>query len=239
MSISHRPWPLPKESWVMMQTWHDLLFAHWPIPPRKMRSLVPSPLSLDTYDGQSWLGVVPFWMSGVSMRGTPPIPGLSRFPELNVRTYVTVDGKPGVYFFSLDAGSRLAVSAARALCHLPYFLADMEAHVDGNEVEYQCARRNSPVEFRGSYGSDAPVQFRERGTLEHWLTERYCLYTVHRSRVFRGEVHHLPWPLQDASAEIAENSMAQATGLALPDTQPLLHFAKRLDVLIWPLQRLR
>ncbi len=111
--------------------------------------------------------------------------------------------------------------------------------VDGNEVEYQCARRNSAAEFRSSYGSDTPVQFHERGTLEHWLTERYCLYTVHRSRVFRGEVHHLPWPLQDASADIAVNSMAQAAGLALPDAQPLLHFAKRLDVLIWPLQRLR
>lgn len=223
----------------MAQTWHDLLFAHWPIAPETMRALVPPQLTLDTYDGQCWVGVVPFWMSGVRPRGIPTIPGLSEFPELNVRTYVTVNGKPGVYFFSLDACSRLAVSTARALYHLPYFFADMEARVHGNEVAYRCERRNSRAKFRGTYSPDTPVKLREPGTLEHWLTERYCLYTVHGSQVYRCEVHHLPWPLEDATAAIALNTMASPAGIVLPDAPPLLHFAKKLEVLIWPLQRLR
>lgn len=222
----------------MMQTWHDLLFAHWPIAADRMRAVVPPQLSLDTFDGQCWVGVVPFWMSGVRVRGTPALPGLSQFPELNVRTYVTVDGKPGVYFFSLDAGSRLAVLGARALYHLPYFWADMEARAFGDGIAYRCTRRGSAAEFRGQYAPATPAELRAPGMIEHFLTERYCLYTVHESRVYRGEVHHLPWPLQDASAEITSNTMATPAGLVLPDTQALLHFAKRLEVLIWPLRRL-
>jgi uncharacterized protein len=168
----------------------------------------------------------------------PPFRGFRSFLNLNVRAYVTVDGKPGVYFFSLDAARRVAVSTARALYHLPYFYADMEARVDGDEAAYRCERRNSTAKFRGTYSPNAPVKLREPGTLEHWLTERYCLYTVHGSRVYRGEVHHLPWPLQDATATITLNTMAGAAGILLPDTPPLLHFAKKLEVLIWPLQRL-
>src|SRR4029434_453282 len=125
-STSHRPWPLPRGPWIMAQTWHDLLFAHWPIPPEIMRALVPPQLTLDLFDGQCWLGIVPFWMSGVRGRGLPAIPGLSRFPELNVRTYVTLGKKPGVYFFSLDAANIPAVCAARTFYHLPYFYASMK-----------------------------------------------------------------------------------------------------------------
>lgn len=235
-SVDHRPWPLPEGPWVMMQTWHDLLFAHWPIRPEVTRRLVPSELTLDQWEGSCWVGVVPFWMSGVRIRGCPPIPGASRFPELNVRTYVTYGGKPGVYFFSLDAASRAAVWAARQFYHLPYYHARMETTREGDDVAYHSLRLESGGEFRGTYGPVAPVKRRPAGTLEHWLTERYCLYTVQSGRVFRGEVHHEPWPLQDARAEIAVNSVATAAGLVLPDVQPLLHFARRLDVLIWPLR---
>src|SRR6266404_1437981 len=112
---AHRPWPLPSGPWVMAQSWHDLLFAHWPIAPEDMRPLIPAQLELDTFDGQCWVGVVPFWMSGVRARGFPAVPGMSCFPELNVRTYVVCGGKPGVYFFSLDAANRLAVRTARFL----------------------------------------------------------------------------------------------------------------------------
>ena len=221
----------------MAQRWHDLLFAHWPITPEAVRTLVPSQLTLDRFDGQCWVGVVPFRMSGVRARGLPAIPGLSRFPELNVRTYVTLGDKPGVYFFSLDAANMPAVRAARAFYHLPYFFADMTAEVAGEEISYSSSRRNGKAEFHGRYRPIAPVRLRERGTIEHWLSERYCLYTVHQGRVYRGEIHHRPWPLQDASAEITANSMAAAADVVLPDTRPLLHFARRLDVMIWPLRR--
>jgi hypothetical protein len=141
-----------------------------------------------------------------------------------------------VYFFSLDAASLPAVGTARALYHLPYFHASMKAEATGEEVLYSSSRRHASAEFRGRYGPYAPVQLRQPGTIERWLTERYCLYTVHRGDVYRGEIHHLPWPLQDARAEVEINTTAAAANIALPETPPLLHFARRLDVLIWPLR---
>src|SRR3977135_4252914 len=122
---AHRPWPLPAGPWVMAQIWHDLLFAHWPVDAALLRPWVRRSCTATTSGGQAWLAVVPFRMTGVRRRGTPPLPWLSAFPELNVRTYVTYGGKPGVWFFSLDAGNSLAVSIARAWFHLPYFLARM------------------------------------------------------------------------------------------------------------------
>ncbi|HET7208113.1 MAG TPA: DUF2071 domain-containing protein [Terriglobales bacterium] len=234
-TVAHRPWPLPKAPWIMVQFWHDLLFAHWPIAAEIMREHVPPELPLDTFDGQCWIGIVPFHMSNVRPRYVPPIPGLSRFPELNVRTYVALNGKPGVYFFSLDAASLPAVWAARAFYHLPYFYAEMNVAVQGHEVTYDSRRRQSAARLQTRYRPTAPVQFRQRETLEHWLTERYCLYTVHDHRVFRGEIHHRPWPLQDAEAEFTSNSMAGAAGIDLPQATPLLHFSRLQRVLIWPL----
>jgi uncharacterized protein YqjF (DUF2071 family) len=237
-SVAHRPWPLPAGPWVMTQTWHDLLFVHWPIPVDGMRALVPAQLEVDPWQGQCWIGVVPFWMSGVRVRGLLGVPGATRFPELNVRTYVTHGGKPGVYFFSLDAASSLAVKAARTFYHLPYFHAQMRTERRGDEISYSSVRNRGDSEFVARYQPVAPVELRRQGTIEHWLSERYCLYTVHHGVVYRGEVHHEPWPLQDAEAHIERNTMAAAAGFDLPNTSPLLHFARRLDVLIWPLRSL-
>lgn len=221
----------------MKQTWHDLLFAHWRLPPERLRPLVPPQLALDTFDGQCWVGVVPFWMSGVRARAVPPLPGLSRFPELNVRTYVSYGGKAGVYFFSLDAANRPAVWAARKFFYLPYFHASMTSRVEQGTVQYWSRRRTGCGEFRGSYRPISPVQLREKGSLADFLTARYCLYTTRKNQVYRCEIHHLPWPLQDAEAEIRQNTMTVAAGIGAPDSPPILHFSKRLDVLIWPLRR--
>lgn len=237
-SVAHRPWPVPSGPWLMAQSWHDLLFAHWPILPGVLRPLVPTQLELDTFDKQCWVGVVPFRMSGVRARGLPAIPGTSCFPELNVRTYVACGGKPGVYFFSLDAANWLAVRAARMAYRLPYFYARMQSDDTGGEILYRSKRWKGEAEFQGRYRPVTNVSHRNIKTLEHWLTERYCLYATVNDRTFRGEIHHPPWPLQDASAEINLNTMARAAGIALPDTKPLLHFARRLDVLIWPLRRI-
>jgi uncharacterized protein len=234
--VSHRPWPLPAGPWIMQQTWNDLLFAHWPIAPEIMRALVPSVLPLDTFNGQCWVAVTPFHMTGVRGRLMPAFPGLSAFPELNVRTYVTYGGKAGVFFFSLDAGSRVAAWAARMTYHLPYFHAQMQVADQNGMIQYRSIR-NSDAQLSAEYRPTGPVQIRERGTLEHWLTERYCLYTVVNGSVYRAEIHHQPWPLQDAAAEFSTNTMASAAGIQLPAIQPLLHFAKRLDVLIWPLKK--
>jgi uncharacterized protein YqjF (DUF2071 family) len=234
---AHRPWAVPDRPWIMRQNWHDLLFMHWPLRHDDLRPLVPAQLALDTYDGQAWIGVVPFWMSGIRARGLPPFPGFSRFPELNVRTYVTHRGQPGVYFFSLDAANFTAVWAARKFYHLPYFRAEMRAEERKGEIVYSSRRLEGSAEYFGQYHPVSDVRLRVNGSLECFLTERYCLYTVSDGSVYCGEIHHPPWPLQDAVAEITQNSMAAAAGITLPPVTPLLHFAKRLDVLIWPLER--
>lgn len=234
--VDHRPWPLPLGPWIMQQIWNDLLFAHWPVPPEALRPLVPSVLQLDRFEGQCWVAVTPFHMTGVRPHFIPPMPGLSAFPELNVRTYVTYGGKPGVFFFSLDAGNRLASWGARASYRLPYFYAKMRVADRQDWIDYESVR-DRRAQFFGKYRPTAPVELRSRGTLEHWLTERYCLYTVVRNSVYRAEIHHQQWPLQDAAAEISINTMAKAAGIDLPGIQPLTHFSKRLQVLIWPLKK--
>ena len=220
----------------MQQTWNDLLFAHWPVAAESLRSLVPPVLLLDTFDGKCWVAVTPFHMSGVRGRGLPTIPGAWRFPELNVRTYVTYDGTPGVFFFSLDAASRLAVWGARMTYHLPYFFAQMKVREENSRFRYESIRNPGTV-FRVTYSPVGPVQLRKPETIERWLTERYCLYAVVRGSVYRAEIHHEQWPLQDAEADISANTMARAAGIELPNVTPLLHFSKRLEVLIWPLKK--
>jgi uncharacterized protein len=221
----------------MAQTWHDLLFAHWPVKPELLRGLVPPELSLDLYDGRAWVGVVPFWMSGIRARGVPALPGLSRFPELNVRTYVVLGQKPGVYFFSLDAANAPAVWAARKFFYLPYFRARISATATGQALVYESRRMERPdAEFRGRYGPVGDARERDKESIERWLTERYCLYTVRQKKVYCADIHHAPWSLQDAEAEIEVNTMASAAGIRLPAVNPLLHFAKKQEVVVWRLK---
>ena len=234
--VAHRPWPLPRAPWVMTQTWHHLLFAHWPLDPAALRPRVPAELELDVFDGAAWVGIVPFTMSNVAPRGTPALPWVSAFPELNVRTYVRAAGKSGVYFFSLDAARALAVLTARTLFALPYFLASMQVETRDGTVHYASRRMASGVRaelsaaYRAAGAPSAPVP----GSLEHFLTERYCLFTVdRRRRVSSVEIHHPPWPLQAAEAEIAINTMADASGIRLPSRPALLHYARRQDMVAW------
>lgn len=242
---AHRPWPLPGGPWTMAQNWHDLLFAHWPVPVDDLRRVIPPSLSIDTFDGQAWIGVVPFRMSGVRPRLVPPVPWLSAFPELNVRTYVKAGDtlRAGVWFFSLEAGNPVAVAVARSWYHLPYFHARMSLNETGGNIQYASHRihRGAPrAEFVGRYRPTGEVFRAERGSLAHWLTERYCLYTVDsRGQLYRGEIHHAAWPLQTAEAEIEVNTMTQPPGISLPATPPVLYFARRLDVVVWPLSRIR
>ncbi|HEY0319325.1 MAG TPA: DUF2071 domain-containing protein [Solirubrobacterales bacterium] len=236
---AHRPWPPPDGPWLMGQTWVGLLFAHWRVPKQALERVVPAQLPIDTYEGSAWLAVTPFMVRGLRLRATPPLPLLSSFPEINVRTYVTVDGRPGIYFLSLDAGSRLGVHGARLTYRLPYFHARASARSDGQRMEFHSKRISKdgpPASFRGRYGPDGdPLPFVE-GSLERWLTERYCLYTFdERLRVQRGEIHHPPWQLQPASAEIATNTMTNPLDISL-EGEPLLHFSARQDVVIWSIQ---
>jgi uncharacterized protein len=238
---AHRPGAVPSEPWLMAQSWGDLLFAHWPVPPERLRPLLPGAIPLDVREGSAWLGVTPFRVSAFRLRGMPHLPGITAFPELNVRTYTTLDGKPGIWFMSLDAASALAVFAARRIYRLPYFKARMECRETGGWIEYGSRRESSdgePAELAGRYRPTGPEAPPPPGSLAHWLTERYCLYTLdQQGDVLRADIHHPPWPLRPAEASFEHNTMAAPYGLDLDAPPALLHFARRQDVLIWPLAR--
>ncbi len=230
----HRPWPLPARPWTWRQSWRDLLFVHWPVPAAVLRPLVPPALAVQEFDGTSWVGVVPFRMTGVMRRPLPDVPGISAFPELNVRLYVEADGKPGVWFLSLDAANALAVWAARRFFHLPYHLADITVKRTGEATAYASQRRASPERFEATYGPTGPAEVAAVGTLEHWLTERYCLYAASPDgRLLRSEVHHGPWPLQPAHAILATNTLLAAFGIETGPGQPHLRYAAGVDVVVW------
>jgi uncharacterized protein len=234
---AHRPWPVPHGPWLQGQTWYDLLFAHWAVPEDELRAVAPDELPIDTFNGQAWIGVTPFEVSGLRLRGMPPPPALSRFAETNVRTYATLDGRPGIYFFSLDAASWAAVAGARASYRLPYFHARMAIERSSEGISYRSARVEGGARLRLRYRPTGETFNAEPGTLEHFLTERYCLYTVVGGSVRRAEIHHPPWPLQPAQATIDENTMTEPAGIRLPEREPLLHYAARQDVVIWPPMR--
>jgi uncharacterized protein YqjF (DUF2071 family) len=238
----------PDRRAVMRQDWHHLTFLHWVVPAERLRPLVPAGLELDLFDGKAYVGLVPFTMTGVRPVGVPPVPLLSSFHETNLRTYVHVGGRdPGVWFFSLDAASRLAVIGARTWFHLPYYFARMSVTVSGrggaavpDSVAYASERRwPAPVPAtcavrcapRGAPG------LARLGTLEHFLAERYLLYASRRDRLYRGQVHHAPYPLQPAEISALGETTLAAAGLPHPDDPPLAHYARVVRVEVFPLQR--
>jgi uncharacterized protein YqjF (DUF2071 family) len=242
--VEHRPYPLPAGMWRMRQRWRDLLFAHWPIPVDAMARLIPAGLEVDAYDGSAWAGVVPFWMDEVQVRAagqhTITFPSVREFPELNLRTYVRSrrTGRAGVYFFSLDCSSWLAVLGARTLFHLPYFPAAMRRETSGARVEYSSRRllTRQSVRFEASYRTLGEPIAHEQGSIEAFLTERYCLFTESRGRLLVGDIHHVQWPLERAEAEIRVDEIPAVHGLMLPERAPLLHFSRELRVAIWALR---
>jgi uncharacterized protein len=228
---------LGRRPWVMRMRWVDLLFAHWPMDPEALRPLLPPGVELDLFDGQGYLGIVPFLMEDVGPRFLPAPPVVGAFPEINVRTYVRHDGRPGVWFLSLDATSRPAVDGARAAFHLPYFEASMRVGRVREVVDYRSVRvdqRGAPAKFEARYRATGPVELAVPGSLEAWLTQRMRLFASDDSgRIARTEIAHRPWPIQPAAARITANTMAEAHGLALPDEPPHLMYSASLDVRAW------
>jgi len=241
-SADHRPWPLPAGPWVMAQAWQNALFAHWPLEPAALRRFVPAGVSLDLFDGAAWLGITAFVVAGARIRGVPALPVVSTFAEVNVRTYVTADDKPGVLFLSLDAASIAAVLGARAWFRLPYFSATGEAGRRGG-WRWFTSRREHP----GAVGARFSARYRATGrrrlpggaTLTRWLVERYCLYCGADGTLLRAEIHHAPWPVEPAEADIEENTLGDPLGLALDQAPRLLHFSSGVDAVIWPPRVLR
>jgi uncharacterized protein len=235
----HRPWEMPNEPWIMIQQWLEFAFLHWSLPPQQVMPYVPAGLTLDTYEGNAWIGVLPFRMSHVHPRFVPSVPWLSEFLEFNVRTYVVgPDGKKGIIFFSLDASNPVGVSLGRAIYKLPYFNAQMTLEREGNIRHYTTRRTHKnarPAAFDGSYRPVGEYYVPATGSLENFLVERYCLYTTNRKgQLFIGEIHHVPWRIAPAEATIRENTMSP---IALPDIEPLMHYSEGVEVAVWRLRR--
>jgi len=233
----HRPFALPEAPWVMHQAWNDFLFMHWPVAVEQVRAVVPEPLELHLHEGTAYIGIIPFHMTDVRPRGTFNVPGVSAFPELNVRTYVIVNGEPGVYFLSLEASHRIAVETARLTYNLPYYKATMKWSRTDGTVHYHSVRtdgRGPSAELQGTYTPVGDYYYVQKGGLKHWLSERYRLYTVNRAGdILTTDVHHLPWPMRDVEVDFPTNTMAESHGISLPDSPPIVHYSPGVDVLIW------
>lgn len=231
--LSHRPWPLPPSPWLWRQAWNELLFVHYPVEAARLRALVPAPLQIQEFGGTSYIGIVPFRMNGVMRRPFPNLPGFSSFLELNVRLYVELDGKPGVWFLSLDATNPLVVWAGRRFFGLPYENARIETSVENGFVRYRSVRKGDPANFEVEYSPAAGEDwFAAKGSLEHFLTERYCFYAQTSRGLVRAEVHHRPWPLRRATGLVRENSLLNKYKLEARG-EPLLHYSGGVDVVNW------
>lgn len=220
----------------MRMTWHDLLFLHMPVSVSSIRKRIPEDLSVEIFNGTAWIGVIPFTMTGVTARFLPSIPGLSAFPELNVRTYVTDGDHPGVWFFSLDAANALAVHTARRLFHLPYHLAEMASRTNDGRIQYRSRRLGSgpTARFSATYQPDGPDVRPDPGSPEAFFTRRYALYTRdEHGRTLRCDVHHNPWRLRDATAEVHTNTMLEPLDVEPVSEEVRVHYAEEIRGVAW------
>ena len=220
----------------MYQSWGKLLFMHWSIPPQLLRPLIPNRLAIDTFDGSAWIGITPFTMWGVRPAFAPPLPVVSRSHELNVRTYVHLDGVPGVWFFSLDANNAIAAWGARLAFHLPYFRARMGLRRQDRTIHFASRRTHDhAAEFEAAWTVGDKLPQSQPGSLEFFLTERYCLYSARADHLYRARIFHRPWPLHEAQLLSCRSTMIESQGLPSVGGAPLLHQqGEPLRVEIWP-----
>ena len=236
----------PSEKAVMKQSWRYLSFLHWEVPAETLKPHIPPGLTLDTFEGRAFIGLVPFTMRGVRPVGFPIVPWLSNFHETNVRTYVHREGTdPGVWFFSLDAANIVAITIARLLFGLNYQFARMTLGLEESEgasrIRYEsnrCRPSRPGPSTRIEVSVVGPVRHAVPGSLEHFLAERYILYTVRRGRLYSGRVHHPPYPLQDARCEFLEESLFAASGLVRHGWAPIVQYSEGVDVEIFSLKSL-
>jgi uncharacterized protein len=238
LSIREKPAGLP----IMHQVWDKLLFLHWPIPAAVLRPLIPEPLVIDTFDGTAWVGLTPFTIRGLRPVFLPPLPLVSSSHELNVRTYVHLDGVPGVWFFSLDASNPLAVLGARAGFALPYYQARMELREKAGVIRFASSRigASPPADFIAEWQPGEPLPEAQPETREFFLIERYCLYALRGCTLYRARIFHRPWPLRDATLLRLSSSMFESHDLPVPEQEPLLHaLAAPLRVRVWRPKRIK
>ncbi|MBS4196512.1 YqjF family protein [Lederbergia citri] len=241
LETDQRPFPLPSKPWVLTQTWNHLLFCHWRVPVELLRAHVPNHLELDLFNGEAWIGIIPFEVNHMRLHGIPEIPYLNSYLELNVRTYVKYKGTPGIYFFTLDADKWMAVIGAKIGAFLPYRHALMRMKIKENKVDFQSERKH-PGSLKESldihYQSDSDLFLPEVESLEYWLFERYCFFITKGKHLYRGDIHHDRWRVSKAKATIHVNSMVPFLPQKYFDRQPLLHFSASKQVFAWPIKKI-
>lgn len=239
--FGNQSWPLTCRTWVMQQTWNNVWFIHLPVSSESLRHLIPQRLQIDTYQGQAWIGIVLFVMEGIYLRGVP-VKLFPSFPEINVRTYVTFNGKPGVFFLSLDAEHWVTYTLGKKWFRLPYFYSHIAALNENQSFTYHCVRKDRlspPAAFNGTVTPVSDVYFSKPGTLEYWLIERYRLFSVDsKGRIYSGEIHHVPWPLQKGEGAITMNTLISPFHAApVTDAKPIFHFSSGVNARIWNIKK--
>ncbi|MCD5322294.1 MULTISPECIES: YqjF family protein [Pontibacillus] len=229
-----------KKSWIMKQDWNDLIFIHWPVKVDDLRPHVPDCFDIDTYEGWAWIAIVPFQMKNIQLRGLPPVPGFNQLLELNVRTYVTYNGEPGVYFYTLDANHLIGVGIARYVFGLNYVTARMSLDQQDGTYHFLSRRTHTgypPAHFHARYKPVSPVLRTQPGSLMYWLTERYALWVNRGKRIYKGPIFHQNWQLQKAEVEMPINDLTDFLPSSVFDRKPVAYFSKNLHTSIFPFER--
>jgi uncharacterized protein YqjF (DUF2071 family) len=231
-SVAHRQWEISPEPWRFYQEWNNAVFLHWRVVPDLIRPHIPATVELDTFQGEAWISLVAFTMEKLRVSYLPSVPGVSNFHEINLRTYVTKDNKPGVYFLSIEAQKLLAVFIAKSISGLPYKKASIKRNYDGRSNTYLSNNPAKGFALESSYETD--TQEYERTDLDKWLVERYCLYLDPDNKLFRYDIHHLQWEIK--RIELKHLKLQYKIGdLVLNEKQPdLSHFSPGVKVLAWP-----
>lgn len=230
-----RRWP-----WVGQQEWRDILFMHWPVPYEILKPYVPAPFKLETYNRQAWVSVILLQAKNSRLRGMPTMMSYPSFLQMNVRTYINFDGEPGIYFFSVDANHKLTVTTAKGLLKLPYELAEMEMKRDKDHIMFKSKRKkvNQIVpSITANYRPSLQRIAHQRGTLSHWLTERYCFWLINGKRVMKGPLSHLPWELYDVTLDLNMTDMIPFLSDRYKQENPLVHYAKSVNAYLYPFEQ--
>jgi|TARA_B110000967_G_scaffold145707_1_gene149133 hypothetical protein len=238
-SIEHIPFPMPIRNWSLRQNWINLTFLHWEVDPNKLKKYVPNDLELDLFNGKAYVGTIPFTMENVRPHYLPSLPMVSTFPEFNIRIYVKKNNKAGVLFLTLEAHSRITCKFAPWAYGLPYKYAFAKVKV-GNDNEYywNSKRKSNGIELKGKSFATGKLRTAEKGTIEEFLFERYCLYVNHKGKTKIAHTQHSSWEFQDAVADIEVNTLTGFYDLGIEDLQKadLVHVTKGVKVRTWSLE---
>lgn len=230
---------LAAKTWIMKQTWKHVLFLHWPLHAESLRPFIPKELEIDTYDGQAWLGMIVFEMGGIYPRGLSRLPLTPPFSEINVRTYVTYKGEPGIYFLSIDVNNWASLNIAKRWYHLPYRPSEVSIQKEGASLHFEGIRKKEPLYVKGSYTPLKESFFSRAGRLDYWFTERYRLYSSDSfSNLYTASIDHPPWALQNTEVTIDKNTLFSPFGFHLGADAPIAHYSYGVQTNFWNIKKL-